>query len=172
MNLLTDLLALGKSTTVEYRAVEVVPTLEPVLRLIESTARKRGVTLAVRAGGALPPVWADADRLKQILLNLLLNAIEASPHGSEVAIEMRAARQGVLIEVTDHGSGIPAEHLEDIFNPFFTTKETGTGLGLALVHQMVVEHGGEITVDSAPGRGTVFRVTLPHAPVSLERTGT
>lgn len=172
MNLLTDLLALGKSTTVEYRSVEVVPTLEPVLRLMESSARKRGVTLVVRAGAALPPVWADADRLKQILLNLVLNAIEVSPQGGEVTVEIRSVRQGVLLEVTDHGPGIPAEHLENIFNPFFTTKETGTGLGLALVHQMVVEHGGQIGVDSTPGRGSVFRVTLPAAPAALERTGT
>jgi two-component system NtrC family sensor kinase len=172
MNLLTDLLTLGKSTTVEYRSLELVPTLEPVLRLMESTARKHGVTLVVRAGGALPPVWADADRLKQILLNLVLNAIDASPQGSEVTVEMRSVRQGVLIEVTDRGPGIPADHLENIFNPFFTTKETGTGLGLALVHQMVVEHGGQISVDSTPGRGSVFRVTLPAAPAALERTGT
>jgi signal transduction histidine kinase len=172
MNLLTDLLTLGKSTTVEYRSLELVPTLEPVLRLMESTARKHGVMLVVRAGGALPPVWADADRLKQILLNLVLNAIDASPQGSEVTVEMRSVRQGVLIEVTDRGPGIPAEHLENIFNPFFTTKETGTGLGLALVHQMVVEHGGQISVDSTPGRGSVFRVTLPAAPAALERTGT
>jgi signal transduction histidine kinase len=172
MNLLTDLLALGKSTTVEYRSVEVVPTLEPVLRLMESTARKRGVTLVVRAGAALPPVWADADRLKQILLNLVLNAIDVSPQGSEVTVAIRPARQGVLIEVSDHGPGIPPDHLENIFNPFFTTKETGTGLGLALVHQMVVEHGGQISVDSTPGRGSIFRVTLPAAPAALERTGT
>src|SRR5579884_3433475 len=172
MNLLTDLLALGKSTTVEYRSVEVVPTLEPVLRLMESSARKRGVTLVVRAGAALPPVWADADRLKQILLNLVLNAIEVSPPGGDVTVEIRPVRQGVLLEVADRGPGIPPEHLENIFNPFFTTKETGTGLGLALVHQMVVEHGGQIGVDSTPGRGSVFRVTLPAAPAALERTGT
>jgi two-component system NtrC family sensor kinase len=77
------------------------------------------------------------------------------------------AARSVVIEVHDQGPGIPKEQQEDIFLPFFTTKETGTGLGLALVHQMVLEHGGEISVDSVVGRGTVFRVTLP---VPKERT--
>ena len=69
----------------------------------------------------------------------------------------------VVLEVSDDGAGIRADQLEDIFLPFFTTKDTGTGLGLALVHQMVVEHGGEITVESQVGEGTTFRVTLPAA---------
>ena len=77
-----------------------------------------------------------------------------------------------MLEVRDDGPGIPAAQLENIFHPFYTTKETGTGLGLALVHQMVVEHGGVITVESTVGRGSVFLVTLPTAPVALARTGT
>ena len=125
-----------------------------VVRLIESTARKRQV--AVDAAGRAPtspPVWADPDQMKQIVLNLVLNAIDASPAGSErVAWTCRAGpRDHVTLEVRDQGAGIPAEQLESIFHPFFTTKEQGTGLGLALVHQMVVEHGGEIVVDSEVG---------------------
>jgi len=172
-DLIADLLALGKSKTAERRAVDLGPTLEPVVRLMESTARKRHIEVAAAFDPRVPPAWADPDQLKQIIVNLLLNAIETSSAGGHVWLEVRPAPPGsVVLEVRDDGPGIPANQLENIFHPFFTTKETGTGLGLALVHQMVVEHGGEITVESAPGRGSAFRVTLPTAPVALARTGT
>jgi signal transduction histidine kinase len=172
-DLIADLLALGKSKTPERRAVEVAATLEPVVRLMESTARKREIEVLASFEPRVPVVWADPDQLKQITLNLLLNAIEMSAPGGHVWLDVRPAlADAVVLEVRDEGPGIPPEQLETIFHPFFTTKETGTGLGLTLVHQMVVEHGGEITVESDVGRGTVFRVTLPTAQLDLARTGT
>jgi signal transduction histidine kinase len=172
-DLIADLLALGKSRTAERRALDVAATLEPVVRLMESTAKKRQIELAVDIDPRLPSVWADPDQLKQIGLNLLLNAIDSSVAGGRVRLEVRhAPGDGVALAVRDEGAGIPAEQLETIFNPFFTTKETGTGLGLTLVHQMVVEHGGEITVESEVGRGSTFRVTLPGTRVDLAATGT
>ena len=172
-DLIADLLALGKSKTAERRAVELGPTLEPVVRLMESTARKRQIEVAAIFDPHVPAVWADPDQLKQIIVNLLLNAIETSSAGGHVKLDVRPAPPGsVVLEVRDDGPGIPANQLESIFHPFFTTKETGTGLGLALVHQMVVEHGGEITVESTVGRGSAFRVVLPTAPLALARTGT
>jgi signal transduction histidine kinase len=172
-NLLTDLLALGKSASAEYRVVDPAATLEPVLRLMDSTANKRRVKLSFRAIGAVDPIWADPDQMKQIVLNLVLNAIEASPEGGDVAVTVRTGpRGGVILEVSDSGTGISHEQIEHIFDPFFTTKESGTGLGLALVHQIVLEHGGEISVDSIPGRGTRFRIALPAASGVLQPTGT
>jgi signal transduction histidine kinase len=170
-DLISDLLALGKSKTAERREVEIQQTLEPVLRLMESSAKKRQVELAVRLAPALPSILADPDQLKQIVLNLLLNAIESSTPGQAVTLEVRGLPDTVVLEVRDQGSGIPQDQLENIFHPFFTTKETGTGLGLALVHQMIVEHGGQITVESALGRGTTFRVALPRAQARLAATG-
>src|SRR5688572_23374915 len=167
-----DLLPLGRSTNVNRSDVDLVGTIEPVVRLMESTARKRQVTLRITAEPRLAAVHADPDQVKQIVLNLLLNAIEASPAGGEVTLRLRGAGRSVLFEVQDQGAGIAADQLDNIFEPFFTTKESGTGLGLALVHQMVVEHGGSITVDSEVGRGTVFRVSLPAAEATLRRTGT
>jgi signal transduction histidine kinase len=103
----------------------------------------------------------------------VLNAIEASPTGGVVTIAVAPAGRGqVAFEVRDRGPGIPADQLESIFHPFFTTKEQGTGLGLSLVHQMIVEHGGDVAVESEPGTGTTFRVTLPVAEPALRQTGT
>jgi signal transduction histidine kinase len=172
-DLIADLLTLGKSKTAERRAIEIGPTLEPVVRLMDSTARKRQAEVVARFEEGLPLVWADADQLKQITLNLLLNAIDVTPSGGRVQLEVRlASPESVTLEVRDDGAGIPPDQLENIFHPFFTTKETGTGLGLALVHQMVLEHGGEIVVDSEVGRGSTFRVTLPTTQMALAPTGT
>jgi signal transduction histidine kinase len=162
-DLINGLLSFGKSAKVERRTVDVREALEPVVRLMQSTARKRQVDLLERFDANLPTVWADADQLKQIALNLVLNAIEASPPEGQVYLSVQAAGEGVVLEVRDEGQGIPPDKLDDIFHPFFTTKETGTGLGLPLVHQLVVEHGGEIAVESQVDQGTVFRVTLPVA---------
>jgi signal transduction histidine kinase len=166
-DLINDLLSFGKSARAERRAVDVREALEPVVRLMQSTARKREVDLLERFDPELPAVWADADQLKQIALNLVLNAIEASPPEGHVYLSAQRAGEVVVLEVRDEGSGIPPDKLEDIFHPFFTTKETGTGLGLALVHQIVLEHGGGIVVESQVDCGTVFRVTLPVAKADV-----
>jgi two-component system, NtrC family, sensor kinase len=171
-NLITDLLALGKSSAAKHGAVELGQTLEPVIRLMESTARKRQIEVVFSAD-PVPVVFANADQLKQITLNLILNAIDASPAGANIQVALRAQNdEHAVLEVLDEGSGMSPETLDHIFDPFYTTKETGTGLGLALVYQMVREHGGDITVESTVGRGTVFRVTLPAADAEFQRTGT
>lgn len=172
-DLINNLLSLGKSTTPNRGPVVVAETLEPVAKLMASTAHKRQVEVVTEVQPNLPSVWADGDQLKQMVLNLLLNAIEMSAAGTTVKLLVRTSEEPpprVVVEVHDEGPGIPADRLEDIFHPFFTTKETGVGLGLALVHQMVVEHGGEITVDSEVGKGSVFRITLPLEDVALQRT--
>src|SRR4029079_15192782 len=172
-NLITELLAFGKSTSTERRPVNLEQVIDQVVRLLDSTARKRQVALRNQIAAHVPAVWADADQIKQIVLNLVLNAIDASPADSTVTLALHGSRgETVTLEVRDQGSGIPPEQLESVFHPFFTTKEQGTGLGLSLVHQMVVEHGGEIAVDSEVGRGSVFRVTLPPPQVDLAHTGT
>jgi signal transduction histidine kinase len=172
-DLINDLLSFGRSTSTERRAVDVAPALDQVVRLLDSTARKRQVALELRAEPHLPAIWADPDQVKQIVMNLVLNAIEASPPERAVVLHVHAPGRGrVAIEVRDQGPGIPPDQLESIFHPFFTTKESGTGLGLALVHQMIVEHGGEITVESRVGAGSVFRVLLPATDLTLRNTGT
>jgi signal transduction histidine kinase len=133
-----------------------------------------GVTVDVDLPATLPPVAADEHQLRQALLNLMRNAVEAMRQGGRLTL--RATRiaddDGRFIELTiaDTGEGIAADHLQKIFDPFFSTKEGGTGLGLALTQQIVVEHGGKIEVRSEPGRGTTFIVRLVAAATNPVHT--
>ncbi len=113
----------------------------------------------------IPQVAFDGELLERALLNLVANAAQASAPGSVVTVKTRMVETstgpGVEIAVIDRGSGIDPKHMESIFNPFFTTKSEGVGLGLAIVSKIIDEHGGQIAVESAPGEGSVFRVYLP-----------
>lgn len=108
-----------------------------------------------------PVVFADPNQLKQVFINLVKNAMEAMPQGGEITLTVRAEGKKVSVEVKDTGSGMPKEILEHIFDPYYTTKKTGTGLGLSLVHRIVTDHKGEIKVSSKPKQGTLFTVRLP-----------
>jgi two-component system NtrC family sensor kinase len=135
----------------------------------------RAVTVEARLDPALPPVAADEHQLRQALLNLLRNAVEAMGDGGRLTLTAAARDDGRAIELTiaDTGEGIAPEHLPKIFDPFFSTKEGGTGLGLALTQQIIVEHGGKIEVRSVPGRGTTFIVRLvAPAPIGTAAAAT
>ncbi|MBX9599715.1 MAG: hypothetical protein K2X35_01880 [Bryobacteraceae bacterium] len=112
------------------------------------------------------PADMDPEWMQRVVYNLLLNAAEASPAGGAITVKTRPAGQQVEVSVIDRGAGIDPRHRESIFNPFFTTKSSGAGLGLAIVSKIVGEHGGAIAVDSTPGQGSVFRVLVPidHRP--------
>ena len=113
----------------------------------------------------IPPFLFDRQLIERVLYNLLLNAAQASPPQGSVTVKTRqvgdTVGDTVEIDVIDRGSGIAPKDRESIFNPFFTTKSSGVGLGLAIVSKIVDEHGGQITVESEPGAGSVFRVFLP-----------
>ena len=106
----------------------------------------------------------DADQIKQVLINLIKNAVEAMPQGGTITIRTRGNAKGIFVEVQDTGKGITPEHLNEIFNPFFTTKEKGTGLGLAVSLKILNDHNGELLVSSQVGEGSVFTVRLPRQP--------
>jgi signal transduction histidine kinase len=109
----------------------------------------------------IPPFFLDGQLMERVLYNLLLNAAQASPPKGSVTVKTRQIGDTVEIAVIDRGPGIDPKDLESIFNPFFTTKSSGVGLGLAIVSKIVDEHGGKITVESKPAEGSVFRVYLP-----------
>jgi signal transduction histidine kinase len=126
----------------------------------------RSVQLVVSVPAVLPMVPADADGLIQVLLNLLTNALAATPSGGRVEVggtaTVRDGRPGIALAITDTGGGIAPEHLERIFDPFFSTKRSGgTGLGLSICRDIVRAHEGAITVESAPGAGARFSIWLP-----------
>jgi signal transduction histidine kinase len=163
--LIEELLHLTRSPVHAPEPCAVRPLVEDVLTLLDPQARRAGVRFRIADEG-VPPVAADTGRLKQVFMNLLLNAVQASPPGGTVAVTVRSGelidgRSGCRVEVQDDGPGIPPERRDDIFTPFFTTKDAGSGLGLAVAHQVVTEHGGEITFTSDGETGTTFVVTLP-----------
>jgi signal transduction histidine kinase len=139
--------------------------LEEVVKLLEREANRADVSLLVEKTPDVPKIPATRDHLQQVFMNLLLNAIHASPQGGVVRARAFADRDGdaACIEISDSGPGIPEEDLERIFDPFFTTKgpDQGTGLGLMICHRLVSDHGGEIEVASRPGQGATFYVRLP-----------
>jgi two-component system sensor histidine kinase HydH len=110
-------------------------------------------------------IMADPDRLNQVLLNVYLNAIESMGDGGEIKIEIASSQKagGIEIQISDTGCGISQEDLSKIFDPYYTTKSSGTGLGLAITHNIMEAIGGEILVESRPGQGTTFRITIPNS---------
>jgi signal transduction histidine kinase len=126
------------------------------------------VTIYKNYDPEIPPFPFDAELMERVVYNLVVNAAQATPSGGAVTVKTRAAGRTVEISVIDRGQGIEPKNLRNIFNPFFTTKPTGVGLGLAIVAKIVDEHRGKITVESEPGRGSVFRVLLPMVRPAAE----
>jgi signal transduction histidine kinase len=143
---------------------------QEVATLLDREARRAGVALAIAVDADTPKVLAVREQLHQVLLNLVLNAIHASPAGGEVVLEVAPGgpegKEGASVTVVDEGHGIADEDLERIFDPFYTTKapDAGTGLGLMICHRIVADHGGTIEVRSRRGEGSSFCVRLPFAP--------
>jgi two-component system, NtrC family, sensor kinase len=143
---------------------ELRPLLEDVLHVASAQLRSR-VDVLREFDAALPRVVCAPQQLRQVFLNLIVNAAQAVDAGGHLLVATRREGDHVIVSVADDGCGIPPELIDRIFDPFFTTKPVGvgTGLGLGIAHQIVSSHGGEIQVESAPGSGTVFRVRLPIA---------
>jgi signal transduction histidine kinase len=186
--LVEDLQELALADAAQFRlslqAVSVKDQAEHVSRSLQSLANDRGVSIEVCLPDDLPPVKADPGRLKQILTNLLQNAVTHTAAGGKATLSAKVAScddvssggdlvmpgdSWVEVRVEDSGSGIAAEHLPHIFDRFFRTDESrsrstgGSGLGLAIVKQLVELHGGQVWAESEPGQGTTIRLTLPVA---------
>ncbi len=160
---ISQLLDFARPVDLQKRPTSLTDLVHHVHKMIEQEARNRGVEVALKTSAAPGEVLLDPDKMKQVLLNLLFNALEAMDGGGRLEVEVpeRPSNGRVQIRVTDSGAGIRDEDLAHIFDPFFTTKPTGTGLGLAIVHKIVEAHGGEIRVQSRPGHGTRVTLILP-----------
>ena len=156
--IISDLLDFSRINSVNRETVEVETLVQEALA---STPAPFEVTVLVEDCGDLPPVAIDRGQIVQVLGNLLTNAIQAMPEGGDLRIAAEQQGEQVAIAVMDSGEGIPPENLEKIFEPLFTTKPTGIGLGLPLCKRLVEANGGQITVESTPGEGSAFTICLP-----------
>jgi signal transduction histidine kinase len=158
---LTSLLDFARPRPPEWREVNLREVLDSVVELVSHSART-GIRFEAQAPEVPPNLVCDREQLAQVIMNLAINAAQAMPQGGTVRLSIQDNQDGVLIEVSDEGVGVPPEHLDRIFDPFFTTKETGTGLGLSVVHQIVSQHGGNVTARRNPDRGMTFSVFFPQ----------
>ncbi|HEU4385934.1 MAG TPA: HAMP domain-containing sensor histidine kinase [Anaeromyxobacteraceae bacterium] len=140
-------------------SVELGPLVGDALQLLSGQASRAGVRLLARGGAT---VEADPRRLREALLNLVANAIQATPPGGEVVVEVRPSAAEAEIVVRDTGRGMSQETLGRLGTPFFTTRQDGTGLGVALARSAIALHGGSLRYESEPGKGTTARATLPR----------
>jgi len=161
--ILTDLLGTARPRAAEMRLSDLNTTVEHAVMLARQQVLSKPIRIDFTPGENLPEVDHDSDQMHQVLLNLLLNAVQAieGPGRVEVAVFAREDSEDAVVTVSDTGRGIPAEHLPNIFRPFYTTKGDGTGLGLSLAKRIVEEHHGRIEVESKLGKGTTFSVSLP-----------
>ena len=162
---ITEFLTYSRPAKLEMRPLDLRATLEDALRIVGAQAAESGIEIKLEQEGDVPRVVGDAESLRSLFTNLIINAVQAIDHdhrGGRLGVTL--ARDGagrVRVGVSDTGAGIPEENLPQIFEPYFSTKETGTGLGLAIAKKSVEDHRGTITVESRPGEGTTFTVTLP-----------
>jgi PAS domain S-box-containing protein len=165
--IIAELLDYARETRLDCQEYPLGRVLAPVVEACAAQGAQRGVRVEVRRldDGIVGSV--DGPRLRQVFANVMKNAVEAAERrpGASVAVSLYRRQSAAVVEIADNGVGIEAEHRDRIFLPFFTTKPTGTGLGMAIVKKIMDLHGGEIEIDSAPGRGTTVRLVIPRSPV-------
>lgn len=161
-----DFLQFAGGHVVRPRLLDVNGWMSELLDFFEPTCTEGHVRLQRQLSRNLPLVMVDRDLMKQAMLNLLANGRQAMPHGGTLRVRTWSTGDRVKIQVADTGGGIAADVLPRIFDPYFTTREHGTGLGLPTVRRIVAEHGGEVSVQTRLGKGTAFTLTLP-VPASI-----
>ncbi len=164
--LLTNFLDFARPRLPRYQPVDPDTLIESVASIARHSAILRDVELVIERAKNIPAVECDAEQLKQVLLNLIINAVQATEGPGTVHIRSFVLQNRLHIEIRDEGSGITRDQQEKIFDPFFTTKENGTGLGLAIAANIVEQHGGTLTGTNNPEKGMTFRLELPiHRPL-------
>jgi len=160
--IVTDLLQTARPHPPKVRKSDLNTTVEHAVMLGRQQALTKSVEITLQKNPSLPEIEHDSDQIHQVLLNLLLNALQAIDRSGKVSVCVKARENAAVVEVSDDGRGIPPEQLPHIFRPFFTTKGDGTGLGLSLARRIVEDHQGRIDVTSMVGKGTTFTVVLPQ----------
>ena len=168
-NIVNNLLNFSRTgSAAEFAEVDVARVLDDTLQLLEPQLRRSQIQIVRQYDDDAPEAYGNAGKLQQVFTNLILNARDAIPDGGQIIVSTGTAEDGLLVaEISDTGIGIAPENVAKIYDPFYTTKGVGrgTGLGLAVSYGIIQEHAGRISVDSTPGKGTTFRITLPTARV-------
>jgi two-component system sensor histidine kinase HydH len=163
INVIVDqFLRFAKPASPLLEKAEIPPIFEETLQLLKPQIERRRISVQ-KEFRSLPPIIIDREQMKQVVLNLLLNAIQAMPEGGQLGLsgQVPEDNQGVQLSIEDTGIGIPSEDMDKLFDPFFSTKEGGIGLGLSIAHRIIDQHHGKIEVESKPGKGTLFTIWLP-----------
>lgn len=169
-NILSDLLDYARPKQPVVHEADLWATAERAVSLARQQILSRPIQMELVKGGELPQIEHDPAQIQQVLLNLLLNAIQALDGEGQVRVELSSDSEFAVVRVRDTGRGIPPQAIANIFRPFFTTKGGGTGLGLSLARRIVQDHGGTISVASVQGQGTEFTVRLPMRKVAVKDT--
>jgi signal transduction histidine kinase len=160
--LVNDVLNFGRPASLNVRNVDLREIVDGVIGIVRTQAEEQGIAIETNLPDAPVVVEADGEKLKSCLSNVVINAVQAMPTGGRLVVVVGGDDDSASIRVSDTGEGIPAEALDRVFEPYYSTKDTGTGLGLAVTRKIVDEHGGRIRVASTPGEGTTFEVDLPR----------
>jgi signal transduction histidine kinase len=159
-NLVEDFLKFAKPRPPEKVATNVNEIIDSVVKFLSPQAKKRNVKLDIQLASELPSIPLDPEQIRQVLLNLILNAIQSMPEGGNVELSSSIAKDYLEISIRDYGTGISSDNQQKIFEPFFTTKTDGSGLGLFVAYQLVKQHNGEIEVANTSEKGSLFLVKL------------
>jgi signal transduction histidine kinase len=173
-NLVTELLDLVNTKESNIELNDLNGIIYKMILLVSPQTNAKKIKIEPQLDQSIEQIWLDADKIKQVILNLLSNAIDFTPEGGKIEIETKNhkdkdALEMVQIEIRDNGPGIPLSNIDNVFDPYFTTKHKsdmhkGTGLGLFIAHQNVQDHGGTIEVKSNTGQGAIFALKLPNVP--------
>ena len=171
-SLVTELLDFARPSQPKLNKEDLNQVVEKMLLLVDTESHKKNVQIVKDFYELLPPVVLDPEQIKQVLLNILLNAVDATPEDGTISVSTRPVKRNgsldyVQIVISDTGKGIANEDLDKVFTPFYTTKHEGSGLGLAISHQIIQEHQGTIEVESTKDQGTTFRINLPVNPLLI-----
>jgi two-component system NtrC family sensor kinase len=157
------LLDFARQTKPQKQKLDLNKVAGDVIALVRNQASFQNISLEAELDPGLPSVLADADQMRQVVLNIILNAADAMPQGGKISVQssFESKKNQAVLRISDTGPGIPAEIQDKMFEPFFTTKKTGTGLGLAIAYGIMERHKGSLKVESSHGRGTTIEVILP-----------
>ena len=158
--ILNEILGFVKEIRIVKETVTSERLIDDIISLVQSDIEERRIMIVRESEGPIP-LYVDPGRIKEALLNILTNAVQAIGNNGTISIKTYVYDNAAVIEITDTGGGISDDDMPFIFDPFFTTKKVGTGLGLSITHRIIEEHKGRIEVKSAPGTGTTFRLFLP-----------